>query len=1214
MSYLDEYIRTQQGILSIRTCFGIPSNESLEIIQSQPLTFLYTIGQTLVLHSPQQIRYIGGSGKGISAFAVFPNRRFVAVALKGKDPIIEIYELTGELKRRKQLLFPGLGSMEYVDLKFSEDGTFLVAQGDSPSYTLVVWKSSFNPQQFSNNKNSTTASMIEEEQLKFENIGHIGSSTAEKNPIRQCSISPNNDVFCVTGNGIFKMFQFLDGIIRPFQNGMGKRDPENYTSHCWLNDGRLIVANEHGDIFVVENDDYKLLTTSPSDGISIRNIVSLPNGGFIIGSDNGVVTVYHVAHEEDDDDLFAKGIKFSVDNYEGIYAKEECAILKLTFDAQTETLGILTSGKQIQQVSLKGRVNINQEKTSLEAVEIPKTIFLNLPFHSANITGLDICIRKPYIATCSLDHTVRIINYQKGTVVVCQKFSSEVHSIALHPLGLYCVVGFSEKVKFLKILGSKFQEEKFFSLRKCQEIKFSHGGHMFAVVNGTVINVYHTYTLQPLYVLRGHTSRIRSIAWKPEDTHIASVGMDGNVFEFQLKNEKKVNDNQVKHSSFSCVATDGKSIFATGSDGMIRQFQDSIPQNEFSTGDHAMISMELGRTHKYLYGGMDDGSVRVYHMSSLDEFEEQVFVHEKPVFKVILSHYENLIFTISQESLFIFEVFQEGFKAADIHFSEEILIATQDLQDKNDQIKKLEQMFSELKSDNDYEERKKEIEFNERVKEQGSNFQLEMKQKVQLVYNLQTDRANLKREKESELRENEIKHKKEIQEMEQAYNQRISSAMNQIKEVNAQREAGKKNLEETRTMRSRQHTQDINQLQNDTNDEIRQKQEEINKLEEEKAMETDRHSEMMRQTMSDHQILVDKFLKKYQLKLDTLKNANLRLSGSNTIDENKEKEYEKEIVKLEGHIKDLQAKLSDYNTKHDQKLKEKKAVMKENKDREDKIVEKEKRIFELKKQNQELEKYKFVLDYTITTLNEQIKPSKDEKAALAKDINDVDGKLKEYMVNNTKLKKNITEIIEMIGQYSEQSKIRRKKLRDAETFQSRIRGEIHEVVQSIQNPDELRQKILEFYQAHVNKTEQKTNVDMDIQKEYDRQRQHLETSVGTMKNKLSKVTQKTKTENMRIMHENVTLINEINQLRKESRTLKSRLREKEDRVGFKEGRPNSSYSLASENADDDLEIQYRRELDMQNTEIQALQMKIEDLEGELRARSRPISRELPPIK
>jgi len=34
-----------------------------------------------------------------------------------------------------------------------------------------------------------------------------------------------------------------------------------------------------------------------------------------------------------------------------------------------------------------------------------------MSFHTDTITGLDICVRKPFIATCSKDRSIRIWNY-----------------------------------------------------------------------------------------------------------------------------------------------------------------------------------------------------------------------------------------------------------------------------------------------------------------------------------------------------------------------------------------------------------------------------------------------------------------------------------------------------------------------------------------------------------------------------------------------------------------------------------------------------------------------------------------------------------------------------------------------------------------------------------------------------------------------------------
>ena len=55
-------------------------------------------------------------------------------------------------------------------------------------------------------------------------------------------------------------------------------------------------------------------------------------------------------------------------------------------------------------------------------------------------------------------------------------------------------------------------------------------------------------------------------------------------------------------------------------------------------------------------------------------------------------------------------------------------------------------------------------------------------------------------------------------------------------------------------------------------------------------------------------------------------------------------------------------------------------------DRDEHIQEKEKKVYDLKKRNQELEKFKFVLDYRIKELKEQVEPRENEIAEMAANI------------------------------------------------------------------------------------------------------------------------------------------------------------------------------------------------------------------------------------
>jgi cilia- and flagella-associated protein 57 len=82
--------------------------------------------------------------------------------------------------------------------------------------------------------------------------------------------------------------------------------------------------------------------------------------------------------------------------------------------------------------------------------------YLICAFHSHPIFGMDVCLKKQIIATCSSDRTVRVWNY--GTHAheikpdIIAQFEEEAYSVAVHPSGFSMVVGFSDSIRMLNIL------------------------------------------------------------------------------------------------------------------------------------------------------------------------------------------------------------------------------------------------------------------------------------------------------------------------------------------------------------------------------------------------------------------------------------------------------------------------------------------------------------------------------------------------------------------------------------------------------------------------------------------------------------------------------------------------------------------------------------------------------------------------------------------
>jgi WD40 repeat protein len=63
-----------------------------------------------------------------------------------------------------------------------------------------------------------------------------------------------------------------------------------------------------------------------------------------------------------------------------------------------------------------------------------------------------------------------------------QPSNEECTALAFHPSGLHLLVGLTDKIICYNVRGEKLFKFKEWNVRGCCDIKFSHGGHLFAAV------------------------------------------------------------------------------------------------------------------------------------------------------------------------------------------------------------------------------------------------------------------------------------------------------------------------------------------------------------------------------------------------------------------------------------------------------------------------------------------------------------------------------------------------------------------------------------------------------------------------------------------------------------------------------------------------------------------------------------------------------------
>lgn len=94
--------------------------------------------------------------------------------------------------------------------------------------------------------------------------------------------------------------------------------------------------------------------------------------------------------------------------------------------------------------------------------------YLYKGFHNKPITGMDVCLQRPLVATCSHeDSTIRIWNYKNFACKLLRMFYFRVKdtnqsdadnkpllTLAFHPTGYYLAVGCTDKLRLFYVLSN----------------------------------------------------------------------------------------------------------------------------------------------------------------------------------------------------------------------------------------------------------------------------------------------------------------------------------------------------------------------------------------------------------------------------------------------------------------------------------------------------------------------------------------------------------------------------------------------------------------------------------------------------------------------------------------------------------------------------------------------------------------------------------------
>uniref|UniRef100_A0A8C9LBG8 Cilia and flagella associated protein 57 n=1 Tax=Pavo cristatus TaxID=9049 RepID=A0A8C9LBG8_PAVCR len=1094
-------------------------------------------------------KFIPGREKsrGVRALAVSRNRRYLAVSETAEEePALTVYELTaGPPLRRRTLTAAELPAREAVSLAFSPDGRYLVAATGPPEAQLALW-------------------LWEKQWLLA-----VVSLEAGGSGVCQVSFSPQDDAqICVTGNGFFKLFRYSEGTLK--QINLQKGEPQNYLCHAWLSEEEIICGTATGKLFLFETGEllwqrdveYRTPPKELEEGRRAKDYVSSSdvsgeptsedNGslqdsvpqisavaayskGFACSSSPGVVLLFEKTNEKEvykesqeiwlPQDLFTTVPK--------PLGRQD--IICICFSPSEEAMVVSTTKNQLYMFTMPSTDYLKEESSHFE--------YLHFPLHSASITGLDVCIRRPIVATCSLDKSVRVWNYKTNTLELYKEFWEEAYAVALHPTGLFCLVGFSDKLRFISLLYEDMHVFKDFPVRECRECSFSNGGHLFAAVNGNVIQIYSCTTFENTNNLKGHSGKIRAVKWSADDSKCFSCDTHGAVYEWNLSTGKREMECVLTSCIYSSIAlhSDSRIIFAVGSDQTLKEISESSIQHEVPAFDVVYTAVAVSHSGDMVFVGTSLGTVRAmqYPLPLCKDFNEYQ-AHAGAVTKMSVTNDDLFLLTASEDgSIFFWKVYRKKGKILkrekEFEYAEEVLIMKSDIEEKSRAMLDLQIRVKELQTENDYQLRLKDMSCYEKIKELEETFTQELESLKNKHQILQAEKNNQEMQHQLQLSELMNKHAKEMRELESDSNQKLLMENEKYQElqVNSQRmqEEYEKQLHNLQESKNRA----LEELTDYYEEKLNEKSLLLEEAEEDMRQQLQAHEEIKKQIEEDEDREIQDIKMKYERRLVEERESNLQLKGEigvmnkrlNSLQkELKERNSDIEDMKLEqqnlqGVIKSLEKDISMLNTNIEKRT--------------NTIQEKEKHIYDLKKKNQELEKFKFVLDHRIEQFRKQIESRENDIKIMKEQIHKMERELEQLHKENTQLKLNITQLQQKLKATDNELHKERQKKQNMEALIKRFKMDLHNCVGFIQDYKKLKAGIRELYTKYVQQLEmvEMEEVDTDLQQEYMRQREYLERNLAALKKKAVKDQESHQAAYTRIMQENVSLIKEINDLRQE---------------------------------------------------------------------------------
>ncbi|KYN06041.1 PREDICTED: cilia- and flagella-associated protein 57 [Cyphomyrmex costatus] len=1197
--------------LQTRVFYGLRTDIANNAHYITDAEVLYPVGNALAIHNilQHQQKLIRLPEKYYAnVICVSPNKKFVALSDVGDKPTISVYDLNS-LKRRKLLGIPfdAPGVTRFTCLGFTFDSKNLVAITGEPDQTMLFYN-------WEKGKIESTFKLANPQNLL---------AIAE-----MLACNPTDaTVVAVGGAYTFKFLTISETVWRPY--GFAKAENLLVSSMAWLDGDRLMVGTNDGRMLYLENGDLKnvyKMTDTVTMNLKIREeyvmpiaassqitleaskevtwqqnvacLIAFPRG-FAYAHGEGTVVFFEKEgkHKYTMRNVYVIPQRMVKDDDPDLY-KINAINVNLSFDR----LIVTTSWSQLYYATLWG--------PDLQMDPEPQTMkIMGQPLHHGSISGLSMCAWKPVFMTCGkFDHSVRLWDFETESLIMLKQYDEDISSVALHPMGLFCLIGFTDKLRFMSILIDDLVPMHEIAIRNCKTVRFSCNGHLFAAVNDNVVQVYTTISFHNPFILKGHTGKVKALLWSQTDLKMLSMGAEGSIYEWDMTTGTRFSEFIWKNIILRDIvlSSDASFIYCIAHDDQIREIKENEIIREFRLPGKEMQQMIMGKDDLTLFVTSPGGIIISLKSPLQTPIESMDFhMHCVDITQMALSYNENCLISVAEDgSLCIWKLYSPEGKimkmSRDLPYTNEVLIGKGDLEEKIYNIKNLTVRLRELETEHAYRMRQIDIQHNDKLRDVHQGYCEAIQELADKIEKDREDHTNEINNMNVNIVKMKETHEKAMQEMENNYEDKLIMEYNKYQAfeecTNAMRENYEKQLKDL-------EKRDAEQLQKTVTKYealLHEKKIQLEEIFDEMTHKERVHERLMTQIEddADHEIL--EIRTKYENLLYEERQINLKLKGEAGVMRNKFMASQRDVDDLKRQVHRVQGEYAQFHKNIQDLEKQITDLKKEITERDATIRNKEQQIYDMKRTNQELEKFKFVLNFKIDELNNQIQPRDQEIQELKDSIRNMEEEHISLQKTNENLELQLHEKQEKLRIARQETDHEIRKNKRCQQLLRKIRVDILDVSRLVQEPNALKTAVTNLYHKYSADDEilHSRKVDMDAQCEFIKQKNQLERTIVSLKKQVFQDTS-TGDKELKMIEENSILTVELNALREELKQAREHFLRMESLLGLtrKDVRPTEARKILEQafHGYQELQEKYTRQLQEKKQVILALKEDIKQL-------------------